>query len=113
MAAGAESCSWCGAGTLGPDESTKVAPAAAPTTTPDIGFGQRSARKLPDMPPPPAARPFEHLNPGQVMLRTAMVIAIAYLVIVAGRGMLGAAKDRLCAQNPYAPQCLPVEDRQP
>ena len=89
-----------------------MAPAAATSpTTPDIGFGDRSARQLPLMPPPPAALPFERLNPGQVVLRTAMVIALAYIVIVLGRGMLGAAKDTLCARNPYSPHCRSVEEQ--
>lgn len=83
--------------------------AAAAPTPHNIGFGERSDRALPPLPPPPEARPFEKYNATQILLRAIIVIAAVYIVIVVGRSSLAALKAQACARNPSVPACIPSE----
>ena len=85
------------------------AKAAAGPTPHNVGFGERSDRALPPLPPPPEARPFEKYNTTQVVLRAIIVLASLYIVLTIGRSTLSAVKAQACARNPSAPACIPSE----
>lgn len=85
------------------------AKAVAGPTPHDIGFGDRSDRVLPPLPPPPEARPFEKYNATQIFLRAIIVVAAVYIVLVVGRSTLAAVKAQACAVNPSAPACSPLK----
>jgi hypothetical protein len=90
LTAETKNCPWCGAGTLAADGLTTVGapPPSRPPTRPDVGFGDGTSRPLPPIPPPPAELPRASLNPAQIVLRTLIVLAAAYLIVTFGHNAI-------------------------
>jgi len=99
-----EVCPWCGAGAVGPTEATKATTAPSSAEGPSPLGARGAGRGLGDaalppgsLPPPPKHLPITRLDPGQIFLRTLIILGLAYVIVVIGHRALQVFHDALPA----------------